>query len=101
MYAREICVSSREAFLAIRALGEDFGQRAFAHAQRAFNDDEAGSLRSAGGDRGAFGGGGFVGRHSVMAILAGAGLLTGVGCRFERPLQLAGSMRGIIAESAK
>jgi len=36
-----------------------------------------------------------------MAILAGAGLLTGVGCRFERPLQLAGSMRGIIAESAK
>jgi hypothetical protein len=58
-------------------------------------------LRSAGGDRGAFGGGGFVGRHSLMAIPVVAGLLTGVGCRFQRPLQLAGSMRGIIAESAK
>src|SRR5713101_4486417 len=50
----------------MQALGEDFGEGAFADAQRAFDDDEAGSLRSSLRGEGALGGGGFVGRHALM-----------------------------------
>ncbi len=50
----------------VQALGEDFGEGAFADAQRAFDDDEAGSLRSSLRGEGALGGGGFVGRHAWM-----------------------------------
>src|SRR6266851_3851831 len=50
----------------VQALGEDFGEGAFADAQRAFDDDKAGSLRSSLRGEGALGGGGFVGRHALM-----------------------------------
>src|SRR5260370_39719199 len=50
----------------VQALGEDLGEGAFADAQRAFDDDEAGSLRSSLRGEGALGGGGFVGRHAWM-----------------------------------
>jgi hypothetical protein len=47
----------------VETFGKDFGERGFAYAERAFNDDEAGGLRAALGFRSALGCGGFVGRH--------------------------------------
>src|SRR5260370_563698 len=47
----------------VQPLGKDLGQRAFAHAQRALDDDEAGRVRSPRGDGSALGGGRFGGRH--------------------------------------
>ncbi len=53
----------------VQALGKDLGQRAFAHAQRPLDDDEARRLRSPRGDARALGRGRFVGRHVVVAGL--------------------------------
>ncbi len=54
----------------MQALGEDFGEGAFADAQRAFDDDKAGSLRTSLRGEGALGGGGFVGHALMRGIIA-------------------------------
>ena len=47
----------------VETFGENFGERGFADAERAFDDDEAGGLRTALGFGSALGCGGIVGRH--------------------------------------
>jgi hypothetical protein len=52
----------------VQALGEHFGERGFADAERALDDDEAGRLRPACRNRSAFGGRRFVGHWSLSLL---------------------------------
>lgn len=49
----------------VKTLGQDFSEGGLADAKRAFNDDEAGRLRTALWTRSALGRSGFVGRHCL------------------------------------
>ena len=51
----------------VQAFGEHFGERGFADAERPLDHDEAGRLRAALRNRGAFGGRRFVGGHQWLS----------------------------------